>query len=125
MKSSIGRPDIVGIVRDWAHLLYITLFKRYDQIEDSIMILPSHAMAALQEGDNQGIISLTMKEFRNSQAFSLKQEQEFISFIEKSLLENPERYQEIRKVNLGLLDPDEDKRRELEIGKNLCGMQKS
>jgi glyoxylase-like metal-dependent hydrolase (beta-lactamase superfamily II) len=125
MKSSIGRPDLGGMVRDWAHLLYVTLFKRYDQIEDSIMILPSHAMAALQEGDNQGIISLTMKEFRNSQAFSLKQEQEFISFIEESLLENPERYQEIRKVNLGLLDPDEDKRRELEIGKNLCGMQKS
>jgi len=125
MKSSIGRPDLGGRVREWEHLLYVTIFKRYDQIEDSIMILPSHAMAVLQEGDTQGIISLTMKEFRNSQAFSLKQEQEFISFIEGALLENPERYQEIRKVNLGLLDPDEKKRRELEIGKNLCGMQKS
>jgi len=73
MKSSIGRPDLGGMVREWAHLLYVTIFKRYDQIEDSIMILPSHAMAVLQEGDTQGIISLTMKEFRNSQAFSLKQ----------------------------------------------------
>jgi len=27
-------------------------------------------------------------------------------------------------VNLGMIDPDDKKRQELEIGKNLCGMAK-
>ena len=125
MKSSIGRPDLGGMVNEWAHLLYETIFKRYESIADDIIVLPSHAAAVLREEDDNGIIRLTMQEFRDSKAFSLKQEHAFISFIEKSLLENPDRYQDIRKVNLGLLNPDEEKRRELEIGKNLCGMQKA
>ena len=123
MKSSIGRPDLGGMVKSWAHLLYRTIFDRYAEVADEILLLPTHAASALREENENGIISLTMGDFRHSQAYALKQEKAFIDFIEKSLLENPERYQEIRKVNLGLLAPDEERRRELEIGKNLCGMQ--
>jgi len=123
MKSSIGRPDLGGMVKEWAHLLYRTIFERFAGVADDIVLLPTHAASAPREEDENGLICLTMRDFRHSQAYALKEETVFISFIEESLLENPERYQEIRKVNLGLLDPDEARRRELEIGKNLCGMQ--
>lgn len=125
MKSSIGRPDLGGMVKEWAHLLYQTIFKRFAEVPDEILLLPTHAASALREENEKGIISLTMGDFRNSQAYAIKKEEAFIHFIEESLLENPERYQEIRKVNLGLINPDEDRRKELEIGKNLCGMQKA
>lgn len=123
MKSSIGRPDLGGMVKEWAHLLYLTIFERFAGVADDILLLPTHAASALQEEDKNGLICLTMRDFRHSQAYGLKEEAAFISFIEESLLENPERYQEIRKVNLGQLDPGEARRKELEIGKNLCGMQ--
>jgi hypothetical protein len=48
----------------------------------------------------------------------------FISFVKGNLPQNPEWYQQIRMVNLGVLEADEAKKKELEIGKNLCGMAK-
>ena len=47
---------------------------------------------------------------------------EFMAQIRANLMENPDRYQEIRKANLGIITPDEKTIGELEIGKNLCGM---
>ena len=54
--------------------------------------------------------------------FGLRDQRAFIDQIKENLLENPERYQDIRRVNLGLLEPDEKEVSDLEIGKNLCGM---
>jgi DNA-binding TFAR19-related protein (PDSD5 family) len=54
--------------------------------------------------------------------FKLHDRKQFADEIEETLLENPERYQDIRLVNLGKSDPDEEKMKELEMGKNLCGM---
>ena len=122
MVSSIGRPDLGGKVREWAHLLYTTLFERYKDLADEIIVLPTH-VASLKDMGRTGIARLSLGEARDrSDLYQLKDEHAFTQYIEHSLLENPERYQDIRRVNLGLLSPDEEKQKELEIGKNLCGM---
>ena len=73
--------------------------------------------------DEGGVVSLTLGFSRASQdLYQLTDREAFKQRIRETLLENPERYEDIRKVNLGVLDPDEKKRTELEIGKNLCGM---
>jgi len=121
MKTSIGRPDLGGMVNQWSHLLYITLNERYSTLQNEIVILPTHA-ASIKEMDNAGLVRLTFGEARKAELYQIRDEKIFAERVAASLLKNPERYQDIRKVNLGLLDPDEDKRKELEIGKNLCGM---
>jgi len=122
MVSSIGRPDLGGMVRQWAHLLYDTLFHRYEALADDTVILPSH-IAGLKDAGRNGMAQLTLGSARAArELFHITDEPAFIKRIEESLLENPARYQDIRKVNLGLIDPDETRRKELEIGKNLCGM---
>ncbi len=122
MVSSIGRPDLGGMVREWAHLLYETLFHRYEALSDDTVILPSH-IAGLKDAGKNGVAQLTLGSARaTSDLFQITDEPAFIKYIEESLLENPERYQDIRKVNLGIIHPDETRRKELEIGKNLCGM---
>ena len=122
MVSSIGRPDLGGMVRQWAHLLYDTLFHRYEALADDTVILPSH-IAGLKDAGRNGVAQLTLGSARAArELFHITDEPAFITRIEESLLENPARYQDIRKVNLGLIDPDETRRKELEIGKNLCGM---
>jgi glyoxylase-like metal-dependent hydrolase (beta-lactamase superfamily II) len=124
MKSSIGRPDLGGKAGEWAVLLHDTLFDRYGKLGDEIMILPTHA-ANIREQNAEGVVATTLaRARRESDLFLIKELQPFIDFVQSSLPESPERYQEIRKVNLGLIDPDEKKRKELEIGKNLCGMTK-
>ena len=125
MKTSIGRPDLGGRAEEWSRLLYDTLFHRYEGLPDDLIILPTHA-ASLREQDEEGIVRTTLGEARrSSDLYQRKEFPQFLQFVKASLPESPERYQEIRKVNLGMIDPDEAKRKELEIGKNLCGMAKA
>ena len=123
MKTSIGRPDLGGASEEWTRLLYDTLFSRYASLGDDVVIFPSHA-SSIKEQDN-GVVTLTMGTARKeSDLYQIKDFTKFLEYVNSSLPANPERYQEIRKVNLGIINPDEKKRKELEIGKNLCGMTK-
>ncbi|MBU0481578.1 MAG: MBL fold metallo-hydrolase [Proteobacteria bacterium] len=122
MKSALGRPDLGGKVREWADLLFDTIHQRFRRIDDRTIVLPTHA-SSVMERDAAGAVSLTLGEARRKmELFSIRDRQQFADLIEKTLLENPARYQDIRMVNLGQSDPDEEKRKELETGKNLCGM---
>ncbi len=124
MKTSIGRPDLGGMAETWAALLHETLFDRYAKLNDGTIIFPAHA-ASIREQNANGVISTAMGSARKDrELYGIQELRPFVDFIKSSLPENPERYQEIRRVNLGLFDPDEKKRKELEIGKNLCRMVK-
>jgi glyoxylase-like metal-dependent hydrolase (beta-lactamase superfamily II) len=122
MKTGIGRPDLGGKAREWAALLYDTLFRRFKSLGDEIIVLPSHA-ASIREQDADGIIMTTMGRARKElDLYQIRDEAAFVRHIEANLLENPERYQDIRKMNLGTALFDEAGQKELEIGKNICGM---
>jgi glyoxylase-like metal-dependent hydrolase (beta-lactamase superfamily II) len=124
MKTSMGRPDLGGAADAWSLLLFDTLFRRYQDLGDGVIILPSHA-ASVREQDTAGMIATTMGTARKEgDLFQIRDKEAFAAFIRANLLENPERYQDIRKVNLGMMQADESKQKELEIGKNLCGMAK-
>jgi glyoxylase-like metal-dependent hydrolase (beta-lactamase superfamily II) len=122
MKGSIGRPDLGGRAAEWAVLLHKTLFERYAAFPDETVVLPSHA-ASMAEQDEGGVIRTTLGAARREMdLYRTRDLGRFIDVVKASLLENPERYQDIRKVNLGVKEADEAGRKELEIGKNLCGM---
>lgn len=122
METTVGRPDLGGKVDEWAGLLYETIHGRYKSLADEVLILPTHA-ASVMERDEAGLVKLSLGEARRSLPhFRLTDRAAFVAHVKATLLENPERYQEIRQVNLGLLSPDEARLQELEIGKNLCGM---
>jgi len=122
MKSSIGRPDLGGQADAWGRMLYETLFTRFADLPDDILVLPAHSEPGVSE-DDRGLVSLTLGEARKHLGlFQRRDPGTFLSEVQSTLQENPERYQEIRRVNLGMIHPDEARRKELEIGKNLCGM---
>ena len=124
MKESIGRPDLGGMSEVWAKDLYDTLFKRYARLSDETVILPSHS-TGIHEQDKDGVVKLTLGQARRgSDLYKLTNQRDFLQKVQASLPENPARYQDIRKVNLGVAAADEARRKELEIGKNVCGMQK-
>lgn len=121
MKTTLGRPDLGGKAEEWSCLLYKTLYERFKKLSDEVLILPTHA-ASVREMDDAGVVELTFAEARKNEMYHVEDEAAFAARVAAALLENPERYQEIRRVNLGLVTHDEKKMRELEIGKNLCGM---
>lgn len=122
METTVGRPDLGGKVDEWAALLYDTIHGRLKPLADEVLILPSHA-ASIMERDETGLVKLTLGEARRALPhFRLSDRAAFVAHVKATLLENPERYQEIRQVNLGMLQPEETRLQELETGKNLCGM---
>ncbi len=124
MKESIGRPDLGGMSEQWAGELYDTLFKRYARLKDDVIVLPSHS-TGIREQNATGVVKLTLGQARRgSDLYQLQNLPDFLSRVRASLPENPARYQDIRRVNLGTISANEAKQKELEIGKNLCGMKK-
>ncbi len=124
MKGSIGRPDLGGLAEEWAALLYGTLFERYASLPDETVVLPSHS-ASIAEQDASKVIRTTMGEARRERdLFGIKDLARFITYVKSNLPVNPEQYKDIRLVNLGVRLADEAFKKELEIGKNLCGMAK-
>ncbi len=125
MKESIGRPDLGGMSEQWAGELYSTLFKRYARLKDDVVVLPSHS-TGIHEQNAAGVVKITLGQTRkSSDLYQAKNIHDFLIQVRESLPENPARYQDIRKVNLGTLRAEEAKQKELEIGKNLCGMKKA
>jgi glyoxylase-like metal-dependent hydrolase (beta-lactamase superfamily II) len=122
MPSSVGRPAFRGMARLWADLLYSSLHERFDDLPDEMVVLPSHAEGIHEQGAD-GSVRFTMGEARKRlPLMSITDREQFIEYVEATMPDNPECYQLIRKVNMGIIDPDEERRRELETGKNLCGI---
>jgi hypothetical protein len=92
-------------------------------LADDVIVLPAHS-TGLHEQDEYGLVKLTMGQARQGDLYQVKELPAFLDRIRASIPENPARYQDIRNVNLGLLQADEARQKELEIGKNLCGMSK-
>ncbi len=90
-----------------------------------MIVLPSHS-TGIREQNAAGVVKITLGQARKaSDLYPLKNLPDFLSRVRSSLPENPARYQDIRKVNLGVHAAEEAKQKELEIGKNLCGMKKA
>lgn len=122
MKSGPGRPDLGGMVDAWAPQLHETLTRRLGALPAATLVLPAHS-AAIAEQDAAGVVSLALGEARAGASFPRGDAAAFLRVVREGLPVHPASYDEIRQVNLGLLDPDEPHRAELEIGKNLCGLK--
>lgn len=122
METTVGRPDLGGMVEVWGELLFQTIHHKLGELGDEVMVLPTHA-ASVSERDEKGVVGLTLGAARAVlPLFKMTDKGEFMARVKATLMENPARYQDIRQVNLGLLKADEKQLAELEIGKNLCGM---
>jgi glyoxylase-like metal-dependent hydrolase (beta-lactamase superfamily II)/rhodanese-related sulfurtransferase len=118
---SIGRPDLGGQVIEWAKQLYHTLKTKITVLPENLMTLPGHFSCWKREF-NDGVIGKTFGEIieLNSNIYSIDNENTFVEFIKDNMQPQPEVYSEIRKVNVGVINPDSCKQKEMDIGKNQC-----
>lgn len=124
--NSIGRPDLGGHAKTWAPLLYHSL-QRLLTLPDKTIVLPAH-FSHIHEADVQGCYRATIGALRGHNEGLLMLEQglpAFTGYIMKSLPQHPKSYDDIRRVNTGLLHVDEAKASELELGRNQCALSHS
>lgn len=121
--DSIGRPDLGGRANTWTPLLYRSL-QRLLTLPDRTVVLPAH-FSHMLEADEQGCYRATIGALRNRNEGLRMLGQglaAFSAYILGSMPEYPQSYDDIRRINTGLLQVDEAKASELELGPNLCAI---
>jgi len=86
-----------------------------------VIVLPGHYMD-WSELNQEKVFAASIGDIkkRNADIYGIKDEDDFIRFIRENMRKQPEVYAEIRKVNAGLLQVDEDEEEIMDLGKNEC-----
>jgi hypothetical protein len=91
------------------------------------VVLPGH-FSSRAEADGRGVFAAPLGELRAANE-GLRHvghgREDFVRYILGSLPRFPDEYVEIKRVNAGLVIPDEDEARELETGRNLCALSQA
>jgi glyoxylase-like metal-dependent hydrolase (beta-lactamase superfamily II) len=118
---SIGRPDLGGKAEEWSKLLYNTVKTKIADLNDDVLILPGHYMEWSEANQDQMFVdTMGSIKSKNADIYGIDSELDFIQFIKENIRKQPEVYADIRKVNAGLLDPDDDDQEVMDLGKNEC-----
>ncbi|AZN38379.1 MBL fold metallo-hydrolase [Paenibacillus albus] len=120
--ESIGRPDLAGKAEDWVGDLRNTLYSTYRELDEDLVVLPAH-FANVSELNEDGSISARLGDlFKRNAGLNVANEATFRELVSINLPPQPNAYHEIRLVNMGLLSPAEDEKREMEMGPNRCAV---
>jgi glyoxylase-like metal-dependent hydrolase (beta-lactamase superfamily II) len=121
--DSIGRPDLAGKAEDWVADLRTSLYTRYKQLSDELVVLPAHFMI-IEELNEDGSVSEKLGTlFAKNHGLNIEDEAEFRRLVTENLPPQPNAYQEIRETNMGKINPDGEQQREMEIGPNRCAVR--
>ncbi|MGG3891538.1 MBL fold metallo-hydrolase [Metabacillus fastidiosus] len=121
--DSIGRPDLAGMAEDWVEDLRESLYKRYRELSERLIVLPAHFMI-IDELNADGSVSERLGVlFAKNHGLNIKDENEFRKLVTENLPPQPNAYQEIRQTNMGKINPDEEEQRKMEIGPNRCAVR--
>lgn len=121
--DSIGRPDLAGLAEDWVADLRETLYERYRELAEELIVLPAHFMI-IDELNKDGSVSAKLGVlFEQNHGLNIDDEDEFRQLVTGNLPPQPNAYQEIRLTNMGKITPDEEAQREMEIGPNRCAVR--
>ncbi|RFU69261.1 MBL fold metallo-hydrolase [Peribacillus saganii] len=121
--DSIGRPDLAGLAEDWVGDLRETLYKRYRELSEELIVLPAHFMIIEELNDDGSVAKKLGTLFAENHGLNITDEEEFRNMVTGNLPPQPNAYQEIRETNMGKITPDEEQRREMEIGPNRCAVR--
>ena len=121
--ESVSRPDLGGHSEGWTPMHHASL-RRLLGLGEEVLLFPGHFSSA-GESDPRGayVAPLAALRGRNEGArMALGDPASFAAYIQASLPVFPPQYVDIKRVNTGLLEVDEDRARELELGKNVCAL---
>ena len=121
--GSIARPDLGGQAAAWTPLHYASIRRLLD-LPASTLVLPGH-FSRLGEASATGVFGTTLGDVRTTNEGVIRASADldgFTQYILSSLPTFPPEYIEIKRINVGLLDADDERLTELERGKNQCAL---
>lgn len=121
--DSIGRPDLAGMAEDWVADLRESLYTRYRELSEELVVLPAHFMIIDELNDDGSVSEKLGTLFAKNHGLNIADEKEFRKLVTENLPPQPNAYQEIRQTNMGKITPNEEQQREMEIGPNRCAVR--
>ncbi|SIR46028.1 Glyoxylase, beta-lactamase superfamily II [Paenibacillus macquariensis] len=120
--ESIGRPDLAGKAEDWVGDLRTTLYHRYKELSEELIVLPAH-FANISELGERGQVSGRLADlYVINPGLNIPNEADFRDKVTNHLPPQPNAYQEIRQTNMGKIQPSDEEQRNMEIGPNRCAI---
>jgi glyoxylase-like metal-dependent hydrolase (beta-lactamase superfamily II) len=122
--NSFGRPDLGGQGQAWAPLVFESIFNRIrNRVPATAWVLPGH-YARHSEANEVGTFMMRLEDvYATNPDLSVHVEKDdFIQYVLEHLPFLPPQYVQIKRVNAGLVQPDEQEASELELGKNICAL---
>ncbi|GMK39329.1 hydroxyacylglutathione hydrolase [Paenibacillus sp. CCS19] len=120
--ESIGRPDLAGLAEDWVGDLRNTLYNRYKELSEELVVLPAHFGKITELGEGGKVSARLGDLYQNNPGLNIHDEAEFRRAVTENLPQHPNAYQQIRQTNMGKIAPTSDEQREMEIGPNRCAI---
>ena len=75
--DSIGRPDLAGLAEDWVGDLRETLYSRYRELAEDLIVLPAHFMI-IDELNEDGTVAKRLGDlFKENHGLNIEDEEEF------------------------------------------------
>lgn len=120
--ESIGRPDLAGKAEDWVGDLRHTLYSRYKELSNDLIVLPAHFGKISELGEGGKVSARLGDLYQNNPGLNIPDEAEFRRAVTDNLPQHPNSYQEIRQTNMGKIQPTGEEQREMEVGPNRCAI---
>lgn len=116
--ESIGRPDLAGLAEDWVEDLRNTLYERYRKLSENLIVLPAH-YSFVKELDDGGMVSARLGDlYKKNSGLQIEDRKEFKKMVTENLPPQPNEHETIRNTNMGKINPDQEKQKEMETGPN-------
>ncbi|HLR63340.1 MAG TPA: MBL fold metallo-hydrolase [Lentibacillus sp.] len=120
--KSIGRPDLAGKAEDWVGDLRETLYSRYKVLSDDLIVLPAHYSFVEEMAEDGSVKARIGDLYQRNSGLKVEDEQEFRKMVTENLPPQPNEHDNIRQTNMGKMNPEDEKQREMEIGPNRCAV---
>ncbi|MDF2721561.1 MAG: hypothetical protein K0Q59_1236 [Paenibacillus sp.] len=124
--QSIGRPDLAGQAEDWAGDLRRTLYSTYQKLDadNEWIVLPAH-FSHTDELNDDGTVHARLSELYYTNAgLNIASDADFRTLVTTDLPPQPNAYQDIRRTNMGHLQPSTEEQQEMETGPNRCAVHR-
>lgn len=120
--ESIGRPDLAGKAGVWANDLRETLYSRYQDMSEELIVLPGHFGKVSEINNNRNVSAKLGSLFKVNDGLQIKDANDFYEKVSKNLPPQPNSFKDIRQTNMGKINPNQDEQQEMEIGPNRCAV---
>src|SRR5699024_10883996 len=109
--DSIGRPDLAGKADDWVAELRESLYARYRDLSEELIVLPAHFMSVEELNKDGSVAEKLGILFKRNHGLKIKDEASFRKLVTENLPPQPNAYQDSRQTNMGRMTPDDEAQR--------------